>query len=328
VWGTQQLPGEFAAHGLEAPQALVFIWGQQTHATVKGLTLAGPFNTPHCGAEIYGVLALDGATVNITADTISNISHTVASNLLGCQDGQGILVGAYYWYTVNGAGDINGSTTINDAAHATITGSVVSGFQKNGITVKGSGSTATIEDNRVYGSNRDSNYSVIIAQNGIEMAEGATGSIMRNYVSGATYTGSGSASSSGIVIFGGCGLPLVVGAQVMGNTLVNNDVGVYANNYADDCINPATTSTNVKVVNNTISNDAVTNTGQFTANNVNYAGYQAGVNDVGVNDKVVSNTITGAGYAPQQTAGGPFVLPIDTISGLTTSPKVHGNHLG
>lgn len=323
VWPSQSLPAEFAANSLKAPEAIVFIWGQQTHATVRGLTITGPFAPAGCGSETFGVLALDGATASISDNTVSTISDTVASNLLGCQHGLAIQFGAYFWSRTDGS-----SATINDAAHATIAGNTVSGYQKNGITVKGAGTTASITGNHVYGSNRDANYSPAIAQNGIEVAEGATAQVRGNYVAGNTYTGPAYASGSGIIIFGGCGLGYVVNAHVMDNTLVNNDVGVYDVNYAEDCVNPAPVRTNDKVTNNTITNDAVTNVGAFSLGSANYTGYQAGVSEQGNNDKIINNDIGGAGYATQQASGGPFVLPVDTVSAPTTAPKVHANQLG
>lgn len=329
TWPAQALPAEFAQHSLEAPNAIVLIWGQGTTATVTGLTISGPFpGSAGCGTETFGALVLDHASATITNNTVSNISDPVASHLLGCQHGLAILVGAYYWYTVDGAGALNGRATINDAASATISGNRVWGYQKNGITAKGAGTVVSITGNMVSGSNRDASYSPIIAQNGIELAEGATGQIMRNTVTGNTYTGSAWASASGIVVFGGCGLGYVVNARVDGNTLVNNDVGVYADNYADDCYSAPPAPTNIKVVNNTITNDAVTNTGAWSLGNVTYNGYQAGVSEEGNNDKVINNTISGAGYATLQAAGGCFVLPIDTITGPTTAAKIHANQLG
>lgn len=329
TWPTQALPAEFAQNQLEAPNAIVFIWGRGTDATVKGITINGPFpGSAGCGTEIFGVLALDHATATITNNTISNISDPVNSGLLGCQHGLAVLVGAYFWYTVDSQGHLTGSAVINDAATATISGNTVWGYQKNGITAKGAGTAVSITNNTVNGSNRDANYSTIIAQNGIELAEGATGQIMRNTVTGNTYTGPYWASGSGIVVFGGCGWGYVVNAQVVGNTLVNNDVGVYAVNYADDCSSAPPVRTNIKVTNNSISNDAVTNVGSWALGSVTYHGYQAGIDEEGNNDKVINNTVSGAGYATLQAAGGPFVLAIDTISGPTTSPKVHANQLG
>jgi hypothetical protein len=178
----------------------------------------------------------------------------------------------------------------------------------------------------VNGAGRDTLLAPIIAQNGIQVSRGASAQVRGNTVTGNSYTGPSFASSGGILIFGGCGDPLVTGVQVMGNTLINNDVGIYLNNFMDDCSAPATTMTNDKAVNNTISNDAVTNVGDGTSSGFPYKGYQAGIDDIGNNDKIINNTISGTGYAPAQTTqGGPFVMPIDTSSFQTISPKVHAN---
>jgi hypothetical protein len=44
-------------------------------------------------------------------------------------------------------------------------------------------------------------------------------------VSGNQYSGGGAASSAGVLLYGGCGDPLVKNVSVTGNTLTNNDVG-------------------------------------------------------------------------------------------------------
>ena len=93
------------------------------------------------------------------------------------------------------------------------------------------------------------------------------------------------------------------------NTLINNDVGVYLSN-VDTSFNAPATQTNNKVVGNTISNSAVTN---------GYV-YQAGVSDQGNNDKIINNTISGAGYSC------PVVcFTVDADPSFTNKPKVHAN---
>ena len=58
-----------------------------------------------------------------------------------------------------------------------------------------------------------------IAQNGIEYLDGATGKATDNSVSGNNYTGTGNASSAGILVYGGCGSPLIRDAHFTKNTL-------------------------------------------------------------------------------------------------------------
>jgi hypothetical protein len=132
-----------------------------------------------------------------------------------------------------------------------------------------------IRGNTVTGAGIDTVYSPIIAQNGIEFIAGASGQIRDNTISNLQYTGPSFASDAGVLIYGGCGLPYVTGVQVMGNALVNDDIGVYSVNSAADCFNPAPVSTNMKIVGNTISNNAVTNVGNGNCCGFPYVGYQA-----------------------------------------------------
>jgi len=273
-----------------------------------------------CADQQFGVLVIADGTATLSGDQVKDIRDTNPS-LYGCQFGEGIRVGREYWPTATFS-----SFLVEDfVGHATITNTIVSGYQKNGITIDGPGTTADVRGNTVHGAGRDAFLAPIIAQNGIQVSRGAAAQVRDNTVTGNSYTGSSFASSGGILIFGGCGDPLVTGVQVMGNTLTDNDVGIYLNNFADDCATPTSAMTNDKAVNNTISNDAVTNVGSGSCCGFPYTGYQAGIDDVGTNDKIIHNTISGAGYLPQTTVGGPFVLPIDTSSVPTNSPKVHAN---
>jgi hypothetical protein len=97
-----------------------------------------------------------------------------------------------------------------------------------------------------------------------------------------------------------------VNTKVNDNVLTNNDVGVYLSNW--DATGAPADATNVKVVNNTISNDQCHNTS-----------YQAGVSDVGNNDKIINNRISGIGYAA------PCGFAIDADASFTNRPKVHAN---
>ena len=99
--------------------------------------------------------------------------------------------------------------------------------------------------------------------------------------------------------------------------MTGNDVGAWLSN-ADGSFNPPASATNIKVVNNTISNPLVTNiSGCFPL----AGGYQAGVSDQGNNDKIITNSISGAGYA----GTGPCIFGIDQT--VTNKAKVHANVL-
>ena len=319
------LPPQFAHDKLFVPDALVFVWGTHANVTITNLTIAGmmPGNNS-CANDEYGVLVLAGAAVTLNNDHVNAI-HDSNSSLYGCQFGSAIQIGRRSWPTA----DFAGSVVENFAGHATITNTTVVGYQKDGIVIDGPGSTANINWNHVNGSNRDTQFSPTIGQNGIEILRGAWASVSHNTILGNTYTGPAYASASGILVFGGCGDPLVKNMEIADNTLINNDVGIYLNDYssAPDCSAPATTRTNNVAANNIIRNNAVTNVG-YGGQSFPYKGYQTAIDDVGNYDVIINNTISGAGYVPgRAVVNGPFVLPIDTVSLQTLHPIVHGNHI-
>lgn len=102
----------------------------------------------------------------------------------------------------------------------------------------------------------------------------------------------------------------------MNNIVINNDVGIFLTNLAADFSAPLS-ATNIKAVNNAISNDALNN-------NYGGFGYQAGVSDVGNNDKIINNTISGDGYNPSAFPTA-YVVEIDADVSFTNRPKVHAN---
>jgi hypothetical protein len=309
------LPPQFAADNLFTPEAIVLVWGSGVSVNISKIALVGTFDVSGCAAQVFGLLALAGANVKVDSLSVSGIRAT-NSSLWGCQNGVGIQIGREYWpnqafnFLVE---DFVGTGTVKNSS--------VSDYQKNGITIDGPGSRADVRGNTVTGDGRVA----YIAQNGIQVSRGASGQIRDNTVSGDAYTGTGCASSGGILIYGGGGDPLVTGAQIMRNTISNTDVGIYVNNFNDDFSGPPATQTNIKADGNTISTSALTNVGNCGPG-FPFVGYSVGINEIGNNDKVINNTITG--YAPESTTpGGPYVQAIDTSSFLTIAAKVHANHV-
>jgi hypothetical protein len=234
------------------------------------------------GANYFGIVN-DGSDIDVKNSSVHNIGEVPFN---GTQHGVAI------YFVGGGTGSIHNNT--------------VSLYQKGGIVVNGEGSSAKIHNNTVTGNGRV----VYIAQNGIQVSRGATGDVSNNTVSGNAYTGPNGASSGGILIYGGCGDPLTTGVDVKNNTLVNNDVGIFLFNGNLACDGAPATPTNNSAHNNTISNDAVTN----TSGNGDGRGYQAGVDDVGNGDEITNNRISGAGYATQDDPA--FVRPIDTTQAI------------
>ena len=246
--------------------------------------------------------------------------HDINPALYGCQFGVAIQDGREYWPTA----DFSNYVQENFVGHAAISDTLVAGYQKNGITVDGPATTANLEWNTVNGAGRNNgnSFSPIIAQNGIQIGRGAAAQATYNKVTGNSYTGSGVASSGGILVIGGScySSPLTTRTLIDNNTVVNNDVGVYLSNLIvdnnNDCVQ-ATTPTNIKVYKNIITNDAVSNVSG--TNLYNYpGGYQAGISDQGYADSLTYNQICGVGYTPVPTPP-PYLSQIDVAA---TNPIV------
>jgi len=142
--------------------------GTEAHVTNLGVTASGLADVCDAGVDRLRGILLDGAAGSITNNTVLNINQGAS----GCQEGTGIEVR-------NGPFDNTGT---NDLP-VTISGNVVTNYQKNGITANGS-VAATITGNIVTGAG-PVNY---IAQNGIQVGFGGTAFIRGNTVSGNDYT--------------------------------------------------------------------------------------------------------------------------------------------
>jgi hypothetical protein len=318
------LPPQFASDGLVVPQAIVVAWGRGVHVTISGLAITGPLpGNNGCGDEEYGILVIGGASAQITRDAVTDIRDANTS-MYGCQFGVGIEIGSEYWPTPT---DFQYPKVEDFTGNATITHTAVSGYQKGGIVVDGPGSSASVSHDTVTGAGPYSALGEIIAQNGIQVTDGAFAQITDNTVSGNQYSGGGNASSTGILIFGGCGTPLERNILVDGNTLTNNDIGVYVWNGSPDtsCTVAPSTRTDDDVTGNRISDSAVTNTsGQSTSP---LCGYQAGIQEFGNHDVITFNDISGEGYLNHPTCTGapPAVtFRIDTTGSV--DPFVAFNH--
>jgi hypothetical protein len=255
--------------------------------TVTGATISG--------ANYFGIVVNGGhnkapVNVNVTNSTIQNIGE-VPQN--GTQHGVAIF------YT-NGSTSAmaDDSRTCSGAGMTTgdISGNTVSGYQKNGIVAKCAGVGVMISDNMVTGAG-PVNY---IAQNGIEVGVGAVATVSGNTVSANAYTGANDADSSGILVFGGGPFgDLAIGEQILNNTLTGNDVGIFSVNCGNlDCTIAPRTSTNNTIKANSLSNANISNVSGCGSPQ----GYQAAISELGRNDNISQNKISGAGYTPNGVA--------------------------
>lgn len=257
------------------------------------------------GSNYFGVLVNGDASI-VAVDVTNSDFHDIGEKPLnGTQHG----VAIYYRSFFSGG-----------SASGTISGNTFENYQKGGIVANGQGTSAVITGNTVTGQGPIT----YIAQNGIQVGFGASASVMRNTVSGNSYSGANFASSGGILVVGGPGngtcpdgndCPYTIGTRIVGNTATGNDVGVFLSNLDASFMSPAT-ATNIKVINNILNDIALTNTTGGGA-----TPYQAGVSDVGNNDKIINNSISGAGYDPATLPGSTFAVDVTA----TSKAKVHAD---
>jgi len=177
--------------------------------SLTGLTVVAKWPAGTCNDNLYGVLVAGGATLRAKQVTVLGAG---ASPINGCQGGVGIEVGL-------------SSTTPVEVGHATLTDDDVSEYQKNGITVDGAGSSAKIIRATVVGDPRTTQ----IAQNGIQISDGAEGTIKSSSIEDnqcrAAVCGSDAWSetqSTGVLFYGAAS-----GSSLTGSHLFENDINVY-----------------------------------------------------------------------------------------------------
>jgi len=213
--------------------------------SVNGATISG--------GGSFGVL-VNGASVDVLNSTITTpggvgiIYLNGASCLVPFRQRHPWLGGAYPGFS---GGYPSACGVQNNAITLTAAG-------KTGVVAKNPGTVVAIINNMVTGSGPNGG----IAQNGIEIGDGAAADIERNIVTNNEYTGP-TFAATGILIYGG---PAEAGygnfegpnytshLEVANNTLSSNDLGVVLWNQAAGNSKPPPTNNDVSQ--NDISNDA------------------------------------------------------------------------
>jgi len=141
-----------------APQSVMEICQTGAHATVSisGITIEGQWPGNVCYDSLYGILVGGGATLDLANSTVKDIGGSALTD--GCQGGVAVQVGF---------------SPTGQVGRAVLTHDTVNSYQKNGITIDGTGSGATITGGSVTGGGPTSQ----IGQNGIQVSFGATAAI-------------------------------------------------------------------------------------------------------------------------------------------------------
>ncbi len=178
--------------------------------SISGLKIEAIWPTGTCYGSMYGIFVAGGGTLKATKVTVDGAGP---SPIDGCQGGVGIEVGT-------------ARTEPAEVGHATLSGDTVSGYQKNGITDEGDGTSINVISTTVTGAGPTTE----IAQNGIQVSYGASGKIAKSEITGnecdvASACGENSQTetqSTGVLFFGAA-----AGSHVTASKINGNDIGVY-----------------------------------------------------------------------------------------------------
>ncbi len=187
-----------------APIAAAVLIQNATGVNISNLILDGLNNgLSDCTGDPVGIY-YQNASGTAAFNAIRNFK--LSAGLEGCQSGLGIYVEA-------GASGISKVTAQANSVHD---------FQKNGITANGTGASLTAAQNVVTGWGP----TPFIAQNGIQIGFGGTGTINGNVVTNVVYspcasTASCSDSSTGILIY------QANGVNISQNTVNTTQGGIY-----------------------------------------------------------------------------------------------------
>ena len=211
-----------------------------------------------------GVATGTATTLDVSHNSLSGIPQSETATSPPAAFAAGIWVG-------NAAGDPTGSiaATVGDNAVSggflgivfgpnttgAIGGNTVTGFQRTGINagsfaLGGQGVNTMITDNVVTGAGAANTDPW--AQNGIEIANGGTGTISGNTVTGFVYTGTSATEATAIVVFESSGV------AVSGNTIEDSQVGV-----ADQTAGFSKDSANWTMTNDSVSKNTFAYTSAY-----------------------------------------------------------------
>lgn len=182
----------------------------RTYVHVAHITFDEAWPAGTCDDSLYGILVGGHSTLKLTN---SAIVAAGAVPINGCQGGVGLQVGMAW-------------TTPNEAGHAIVSNDTISGYQKNGVTVDGQGSTAQFWQDTVEGAGATTQ----IAQNGIQVSNGALATMTKVTVSANECNDTPGCGPNALTDYQSTGI-LLYGAKrgtlLTDSTVNDNDIGVY-----------------------------------------------------------------------------------------------------
>ena len=199
--------------GTAAQPIAAEIWVHDTVGPVliSNITVDGTGNNLADCTNLVGIL-YENASGTVNHVAVRN--ETLGTGLTGCQSGQGIYV----------------QTATGNTSTVTVQNSSVHNYQKNGIVGRETGTNLTVLSNYVQGAGVVASGNA--AQNGIELAFGATGKVSTNTVADNIYGDTTVAESSDILLYDTApNSGIVVTGNIVGNSqltiaLVTDTAGV------------------------------------------------------------------------------------------------------
>ena len=228
-----------------APQILVKNIPSNKQVNISNLTVDGSNSQiSDCSVDLMGIV-YQNASGKISNSAVLN--EIPAPSLIGCQTGLGIFI------QTDGSG---GTSAVN------VSNTIVQNYAKNGITADEVGSTATITGNSVTGVGS----TPLVAQNGIQLGFGATGTISGNAVYDDVYGGDPSvAISTGVLIYASPNV--TISGNTVGNT--QDSIAVFSDTNLGDSDGSHITGNKVSTTHLFDGIDMCANGATITGNTVN-----------------------------------------------------------
>ena len=174
--------------------------------SITGLDVEAIIPLETCAGGLNGIFVGGGGTLKATGVSVDGASTSLDA-YKGCQHGVAVEVGA---------------AAQKEVGHAVLKNVAVSGYEKNGPTVKYAGSTLSVTGSTITGAGP----TPWIAQNGIEVAFGGQGSVKASTVTGnecnVASCGAEGEQASGVLF-----LQAAPGSSIVHSTVNENDLGVY-----------------------------------------------------------------------------------------------------
>jgi parallel beta-helix repeat protein len=205
--------------------AQILVESPATDVTIRYLAVDGSGSNLNSGCSEPPLIGIyyKGASGTLNYVAARNQAQNAAN--FGCADSAALGI------FIESGGSENSTVTIKN--------STVHGYQKNAITANETGTTVTINGNSLVGAGP-----VNAAQNGIQVAFGATGTLENNIIADDDFNGSPSEGiGTGILIYGSGGL------SITGNSIANTQTGIVT-----------VTAGSFTANGNTVSNNQITNT--------------------------------------------------------------------